>query len=50
MVLNEIFNVMVNDVTFRIKMMEFTHGPLRIMTENSLQKKISSLESESEVS
>lgn len=50
LVLNETFNVLVNDVTFRIKMTEDTHCPLRIMAENSIQKKISSSEPESEVS
>lgn len=38
-VLNETFNIPINDVTFRIKMTEDTHGPLCIMANNSVQKK-----------
>ena len=35
-VLNETFNVLFNFVSFRIKMMEDTHGPLRILADNSV--------------
>lgn len=35
MVFNETFNVKINEEVFRIKIMEDSHGPMRIATNNN---------------